>query len=542
MKLIQTSGLLAFLLTACTLSGFAVAGSSPIDVLHYTVSLDLRGNLKPPYKRSFPGDVQIRLRITGETSDISLDARNRSLLIKEVSGDAGSFIHEGNELRVPLNRMYDVGEEVTIRIKYEHKDVFDSAFYCNEGVVYTDCETAGARRWLPSNDIPSDKAGITLSALVPKGVQFCGNGELKDSLVLSNHVKYTYSSDVPASTYLFAFVASEKYMLAQQEWKYLTPGKGSMPVKFYYQRGETMFNLRNIISKTNRMLDYFSDIYCDYPFEKIAFATTDKYFPWGGMENQTIVTLCPDCWIEDLICHELVHHWFGNMISPAGWADIWLNEGFATYNEALWVEKEKGKEEYTAVMRYEAAKYFTSGERDPIYNPAWNIEEPNDTEVFEPATTYSKAGCVLYMLRYVLGDKTFFDVMKKYSNAPQFRFASVDTESFIKFIEENTGTELRWFFDQWIFSPGHPVYEPVMRKEKTPEGKWKVEYTINQTQRNGGFFRMPVDIRFTFADKSVITEQVVNTGNMQPFLFEYDKEPVSARLDPEDKIILKEIR
>lgn len=524
-------------------SGIAGTGAGGrIDVLSYDVSIDLRQCLEPPYPKSYKAKAGIKIKALQELGTIELDAKNFSLIVDDVKGNAAKFIHYGNVLKVDLDRSYSEGEEFALTVQYRHKDVFDTAFYCFDGIVYTDCETAGARSWLPCNDVPDDKALLTLRAVVPEDVQFCSNGILRDSTAGNGKVTYSYESIHPISTYLIAFAASEKYMLAVQDWNYEDKTRGSMQVRYYYQRGETMFNLRNILQKTGRMLDFFSEIYCDYPFEKLAFATTDRHFPWGGMENQTLVTLCPDCWIEDLICHELVHQWFGDMITPQSWADIWLNEGFATYNEALWFERAYGNKRYMESVQAEAVKYLASNAGWAIYNQEWDKEEPNDTEVFETSITYSKSSCVLYMLRYVLGDSKFFDAMKKYANDVRFRYGNVNTRQFIDFLEETTDTELDWFFDQWIFGPNHPVYSPAVTIERSADGKWKAEYMITQNQTNAGFFRMPVELEVTFRDGSSERLREQNSYNMQVFEYTFDKEPTGIRFDPDNRIILKEVR
>ena len=533
---------LVALLSGLILNASSRANIQSIDVLHYDLSLNLLNNLTPPYKNSYDGSVTINAKALTEINEISLNAHNYSLHIDDVSGSSKSFSHAGNKLAIVLDRSYAEGEEFSVIIKFRHKDVFDTAFYSYDGMVYTDSESAGARRWFPCKDVPNDKATVKITAVVPEDVQFCANGLMTDSISSSGEIRYVYESKHLVATYLIAFVASKKYLLAVEGWKFPSADKEEMEVRYYYQRGETMFNLRNIMQKTNRMLDYFSEIYCEYPFEKLGFATTDRYFPWGGMENQTIVTLCPDCWIEDLICHELIHQWFGDMITPETWADIWLNEGFATYNEALWIENAYGKQKYQDAVEYEAMKYLNSNAGWAIYNPEWKTEEPNDLQVFDPGITYSKAGCILYMLRYVLGDEVFFDVLKKYSNEEKFRYGNISTEEFENFVEVVSGKDLGWFFEQWIYGPNHPVYQLNFTKDKADEGKWKVQYIIIQTQKNSGYFKMPVEIEVTFADgsKKLLTE--FNDYNMQTFDFIFDKEPVKIKFDPRNMIILKEVR
>lgn len=132
--------------------------------------------------------------------------------------------------------------------------------------------------------------------------------------------------------------------------------------------------------------------------------------------------------------------------------------------------------------------------------------------------------------------------MKKYANDVRFRYGNVNTRQFIDFLEETTDTELDWFFDQWIFGPNHPVYSPAVTIERSADGKWKAEYMITQNQTNAGFFRMPVELEVTFRDRSSERLREQNSYNMQVFEYTFDKEPTGIRFDPDNRIILKEVR
>jgi aminopeptidase N len=481
----------------------------------------------------------ISIKANQKLNQISLNAENTSLNIKSVSGSGVSFYHTDNLLTINLDNLYDSAEVFDITINYNHKNVKDSAFFVREGMVFTDCETSGARRWFPCNDVPDDKAQLELVARVPSNVLLASNGYLADSISSGDTTVYKWITDHQISTYLIAIVGSSNYNLDVINWK--RPSGESMQVRFYWQNGETIFNLNNIKSKIGTMLDFYSEKFGDYPFEKLAFATTNRDFLWGGMENQTLVTLCPNCWTEDLATHELSHQWLGDLITPMTWSDIWLNEGFATFSEALWHEYKGGYKDYKANLLNEASKYLKYNPGWAIYQSSWNTITPDDNMIFNSAITYSKSSCVVYMLRYILGDQMFFDFLKLYAGNPDFMFGNISTEQFMDYINEVTETDLDWFFEQWLFRPNHPVYQNNYSIDAAGSDVWKVNYTLNQIQTNTGFYKMPVELKITFRSGKDTTLKVNNDYNLQTFEFEFDSEPARVSFDPNNNIILKEV-
>jgi len=510
------------------------------DVQKYELDLDIYNCFLTPFPRNFDASEIITIKANEQIGQVTINASNSSLEIRSVSDAGISFDHLSNLLTVSLDKIYEPGEEFDIRIDYRHKNVKDTAFYVRDGMVYTDCEAAKARRWFPCKDVPDDKAFVSVTARVPSTVLLCSNGRLADSTMYGDTLSYKWVSEHPVATYLVAIIGKVKYNLDVINWK--RPNGKDMEVRFYWQNGETKFNINNVMNKTGKMLDLFSAKYGDYPFEKLAFATTNRDYLWGGMENQTIITLCPDCWTEDLVCHELVHQWFGDFITPMTWSDIWLNEGFATFNEAVWIESQKGYMEYKKAILYEAVKYHSRNPGWAIYEKSWATSLPGDDTLFNSEISYSKAACVIYMLRNILGDTVFFNCIKAYTTNPDFMYGNISTEQFINFMNEQSGTDLNWFFDEWLFKPNHPVYQNNSRIEESGKGNWKINYTINQIQKNTGFYKMPVELKVTFQNGKDTTISVNNDYNLQMFSFDFKEEPKKITFDPDNKIVLKEIK
>ena len=201
-----------------------------------------------------------------------------------------------------------------------------------------------------------------------------------------------------------------RYNLDKEYWRKTSNQSDSIPFLFYWNADDSVARLRNIETKILPMATYYSTLFGEYPFEKGGFATIEQEagFIWGGMENQTLISLEYNGWDEDLVSHEFAHHWFGDMISPGTWADVWLNEGFATYCEALWDQHNGGYTAYKNTILLDASYYLSENPGSPIYNQQWAVVTPDISTMFNGAITYYKGACVLHMLRYVLGDSLFF--------------------------------------------------------------------------------------------------------------------------------------
>ncbi len=506
-----------------------------IDVLNYSLNFDFSNNFESKRNYTFDGSTTIRIKALNDISSVTLNADNFSLDIKEVSRAGISFSRSGNELSINLDRMYTKDEEFEIAISYSHKNVFDTVFYVGKNIIYTDSEPEGARSIFPCKDYPDDKALFEIKGKVPSGILFASNGNLTDSVSDGKFTTYTWKSIYPITTYLIAMVGSSDYRLKIIEWKNpLT--QENVPLRFYYQKNEDLKKLSDMMIAVPQMLDYFTEVFGVYPFEKLGFATVDNQFPWGGMENQTIITLCPDCWNEDLLAHEIAHHWFGDLISPTQWSDIWLNEGFATYAETIWAERMYGKNQYKSLNKSNANLYLLSNPGRPIYNRAWDTNVPPNDTLFNVAMTYNKSGAVLYMLRYVLGDSLFFATIKNYATSPEFMYKNISTSRFVSLVSEYTGRDMTWFFEQWLYRPNHPVYENRYDIQENGD-KWKVIFNIKQTQKEE-FFKMPVELQIMFPKTKTIV-RIDNDHNDQTIELEFDERPVLVEFDPNQGIIVK---
>jgi hypothetical protein len=507
------------------------------DVLNYKLNLDIYNCFLGSYPKNFTASVEVMFRVDTALSSISLNAVNSSIVVDSVRLAGSTFAHSSNVLTVNLDRTYQPAETTVVRIYYRHQNVSDGAFYTGSGFVFTDAEPEGARKWFPCWDKPSDKATIDLTAKVPATVRLGSNGRLADSIRLADTIWYNWISRDPVSTYLVVISAKVGYLLDIVKWPKISNPNDSVPIRFYSNSGE---NNTNAKQKIIPMTTYYSQLFGEHPFEKNGFATLSSQFSWGGMENQTLTSLCPGCWGENLISHEYAHQWFGDMITCGTWADIWLNEGFATYCEALWYEYTGGYSSYKSDILGDASSYLSGNPGWAMYNASWAVTTPGTSVLFNEAVTYSKGACVLHMLRYTLGDSLFFAVLKAYAtDASNFKYSNAVTADFVTKVSEVVGQDMSWFFT-WVYQPNHPIYGNYYNITSLGGGAWRVGFKARQTQTNAAFFPMPLEVKFTFASGPDTTVRVMNSVNNQVFAWTFNRQPTAVTFDPNNNIVIKQ--
>ena len=507
------------------------------NVLKYTLNLQLYNCYFTPFPTNFKAFEIIQFEVDSALNTIQLNAVNSSLVIDSVRLAGSAFSHSGNILTITLDRTYNEGEIAEVKIFYRHQNVQDGAFYASGGMVFTDCEPEGARKWFPCWDKPSDKALLELTAKVPSSVKFASNGKLMDSTFRADTLIYHWASIHNVATYLVVMTSKINYNLDIVYWHKLSNPTDSVPMRFYYNAGENVSGAKALIKP---MTDWYSQHFCEHPFQKNGFAALNSQFAWGGMENQTLTSICPNCWAEWLIAHEFAHQWFGDMITCSTWADIWLNEGFATWTECFWLEKNGGYSAYKAEVDGNASNYLAYNPGWAISVPSWATTTPDLNTLFNYAITYAKGACVLHMLRYTLGDALFFASMQAYANDTNLRFHSATIADFNAKVNVITGANYDWYFTQWIFAPNHPVYANQFCFDNLGSGYWDVRFLVKQTQTNAPFFQMPIVVNIHFQDNTDSVIRVMNSNNCQEYSWTFSKKPTSFTFDPGNEIVVKQ--
>jgi aminopeptidase N len=506
--------------------------------LNYRMSIDIYHCFSNPFPKSFNATLICSLKADSTLHSVKLNADTSSLWIDSVSLDGVSFSHANNFLNVDLDRYYDPGETFDIKIYYRHRDVDDGAFFAGNGMVFTNCEPERARNWFPCHDVPSDKATFDLTATTPVNVTLGSNGILIDSTIQGDTLYYHWVSANPLATYLAVIAAADNYILKILYWHKLSDPSDSIPIRFYYRPGEDPDPVANVILS---LTDFYSQTFCEYPFQKVGFASLNELFSGGGMENQTLITLCSTCWRESLAAHEFAHMWVGDLVTCATWSDIWLNEGLATWTTVYWQEHNLGYESYKSFLINMYAKpYLANNPGYAISDSSWAKRTPSFDTLFNTYITYEKGACMVHQLRYVLGDSLFFSVLKAYVSDTTLRYKSATIGDLMRITNKVTGANYNWFFHDWVFQPNHPYYQNTYDLLQNGADSYTLRFLTKQTQIVPSFFRMILPLKIIFADSTDTLVRVMNTINNQLFSFTFGKQPVRLIFDPDTNIMLKE--
>jgi len=499
------------------------------DVLKYDISIKLE-----------PGSKRIHNRVTvtlipsrdlkNIEFDLSSDLQIESLTLNDSPGD---YTHANDLVRIGSALGRGDTSEVTVVYSGDPSGKRNFFFGRINGieVVYTLNEPENANDWLFCNDTPLDKALVNIAISADTSLVSVSLGVL-DSIATDyekGHGTYYWRSSVPVSTYLISFFSS-RYATGESVYKSDISGK-SLPLYIYgmpWQRSK----FERILTDHKDFLSVFEKYFGEYPFPDEKYAVAAFLWQFGAMEYPTVSGFGSRL-IDDypsqqnIFLHELAHHWFGNSVSPKSWGDIWLNEGFATFCEWLYLEHlgEREKTDYLgrALISVKEPEYLKGSLQDP-------------SDIFA-ARVYIKGAWVLRMLRNELGDAKFFEGLRLYYNT--FKYSNASTGDLIRAFEAASGRDLAKYFDQWVFS-GEGV---VILKAGKPEvekknGKFFTTVTIEQVQSEERVYELLIDINLRGSGISK-PAKVRMTEKTEVFQFELDFITETVELDPDNFLLFR---
>lgn len=534
--------------------------------LTYQVMLDWR----PVFQKQsakYSGYNHITLRADTMLTSIVLDASQMS--IDSIVTNQGQIKPVpqpvADTLTILLSNPLHVGQDQELVIYFTHTNVNEQGLYyypknlyvgksqagdsvfTAEDVAYTMSEPLDAHKWMPCNDEPYNKVNASISIIVPKGYSAQSNGFLSsiDTNRQDQSHTYNWTSDKPIASYLMVANASV-WTTWQDYYHRLTNPTDSVPVIYYawpvdYSPEDTsvaVYNAKHTFRNTPKMLEVYSRLFGEYPFGSYSQVPVQP-FNFGGMEHQTITTLTRRVLRgdeEDVIAHELMHQWFGDKVTCETWADIWLNEGFATMGEWLWEEAAYGKDAHDAVLQQQVQRFFAPNTQFGQTNTI-PVYDPPIANVFNDPTTYLKPGCMLHMLRRALDDDSlFFSTLREYNDA--FAYSTANTFQFRDFLAQHAGArapiDLATFVNEWIFQPDWPLYK--MRWHQRADNTLIVR--VDQTQDSTDHYTMPLRF-FAIAGSDTTQLMFVNDQRSQYFAAHLDH-PVTRLVFDRDAAILSQ--
>lgn len=515
-----------------SLSKINYPGDSKIDVVYCKLNLTITFSPNFLY-----GDVTINLKVdTSSTSNLFLDLVDYiSVDSVFLNGEVTTFNHSNNILTIDLDRVYVQSEMLNVRIIYSGDGGpngfgrFKFGAHDGNPVLATLSEPFGSSHWWPCKDTPGDKIdSADIWITVDQSLIPVSNGTLKEIVDNGNGTHtYKWSERYPIAQYLISVTVTDFH---QYNTYYNYSLTDSMIITHYIYPENFNNGLQSLLDETSAMMEVFSDKFGEYPFieEKYGHAEYTGVFG-GAMEHQTCTSM--GFWNQDVVAHELAHQWFGDKITCKDWHHIWLNEGFATYLEAVYEEAKNGFNSYQSKIQSEMdfAKTATG--------TIW-VQDINDIgEIFSGSRSYAKGAVVLHMLRGVVGDEVFFNILNSYINNPPLVYGVATTEDMQAVAENVYGQSLTYFFREWIYGENFPVYNLWWTYLQTSGNNYTVQLNITQDSNpNPLFFTMPVQIEFgTSAGDTLIT--LFNNEQNQNFEFELTGEPQTINFDPGNWIL-----
>lgn len=353
--------------------------------------------------------------------------------------------------------------------------------------IWTQGESHGSPAWFPTFDQPNERCTQEIYITVPARFTTLSNGLLVNSSEGPDSTRTDYwRMTLPHPPYLFAMAIGE-FAVVRDEWR-------GREVSYYVDKEYEQY-ARMIFGKTPQMMEFFSNkLGVEYPWEKYGQVVVQDFVS-GAMENTTATIHMGalqhdarrhlDNTYEDYVSHELFHQWFGDLVTCESWANLTLNEGFATYGEVLWREHAYGLSDGLRHHLSDRQSYLFEARRRQL--PLIHYRHKNADAMFN-SHSYQKGGQVIHMLRKVVGDEAFFASLREYLS--RNAYTDVEVHELRLAFEEVTGEDLNWFFDQWFLSPGHPVLEI---ERQTSGNTYQLRVQQVQDMEKCPVFRFPLE-------------------------------------------------
>ena len=488
-------------------------------------------------------------------NEIVFDAKNFDIHKVELLAKKNiplRFEYDTLQLKIFLDKTYQKGENLKIQIDYTAKPDQrqaggSAAITSDKGLyfinadgkeknkprqIWTQGETEANSFWFPTFDAPNVKTSQDIYITVEKDLKTLSNGKLLSSKNNTDGTRTDHWKQEKAhAPYLFMMAIGD-YAVVKDKWKNLEVN--------YYVEPEYAPHAKAIFGNTPEMMDFFSNVFAyPFPWDKYAQVVVRDYVS-GAMENTSASIfmeqlqvdkryLLDENW-DKIIAHELVHQWFGDLVTCESWANLPLNESFANYGEYLWLEKKYGQDEALMALREELNSYLKESQdkREPLIRYHYNDKE----DMFD-SHSYAKGCLVLNMLRQQAGDAAFFAALQLYLKKNEYKTGEIHQLRLA--FEEVTGQDWNWFFNQWFLSAGHP--EILVTDSFSVENKTLyVKINQNQNEKYTPIYKIPTYID-VYVNGKAQRKSIVLAEKEQVFSFELSQAPQSIVFDPENSLL-----
>jgi len=509
-------------------------------------------------KQHVLGKAELTLKpLFYETAELVLDAKIFDFHSITMNGKKLEYSYDQNQVTIELDRIYKRTESYTMEIDYTAKPSEgpsggSQAISSDKGLffinptkknkvkpqqIWTQGETENSSRWFPTIDKPNERCSQEVQITVQDRFKTLSNGLLISSEKNNDGTRTdVWKQEKPHAPYLFMIGVGE-YAVVKGQWK--------DKELLYYVEPEYEAYAEKIFNHTPEMLSFFSEkLGYEYPWDKYAQIVCRDYVS-GAMENTGAVVFGDfvqrterellDGNNDDIVAHEMIHHWFGDLVTCESWANLTLNEGFATYGEYLWQEYKYGHEAAERKRIEDLNGYIMTADRGGTHDLI-DFEYEDKEDMFD-GHSYNKGGLIVHMLRNLVGDDAFFASIQRYLTTHEY--TDVESHELRLAFEDVTGQDLNWFFNQWFFGKGHPILDVDYNIDASDK---KVVINVSQMQDpedNVPVFKLPMKTALYYPSGKVEMHDLVIDKRDQEFeiFFTGPEVPVVAVLDATHDIL-----
>lgn len=488
------------------------AGPMPYwDIEHYGINVWLKPGIP-----AVTGTTRVVARASVENpSQIRLHARGPVVTAVTMAGEDLSFSQAEPFVTVSIPDGVPAGSVQEFMFTYTVTDFDDDWMGLNWGdPIHSFHEPRSARTWLVVYDDPADKATLHWEIRAPSELTVVANGVRGASVPMPyGTTQHTFAFDQPIATYLMALHAGT--------YDHHADTSGPVTVDTWAPP-DLLDAAVEDFSTTGAIISHFESKLIPYPWTHYANVTA----PFSGaMEHTTVTTFGEDLIggpsAEIINAHEVMHHWFGNLVTLSDWSEIWLNEGLASYGEVLWVEQTLGEAAAKDYVQTQIGSYFA-------WQAIEGISSLHDPDYMWGGLVYDKGSVVVHVLRSVMGDDAFFDGLQRYLMANAH--ANASTGDLQQAMEESHGGDLGWFFDDWVFQAGDPSYRWGLTQREVEAGVWQADVHI--TQEAPGRWSIGIPMRIELASGESFDLSANSADGTQVTSFCLNSPVVDAEFDP----------